>query len=225
MPWARQVPATSSVANAASRAVQPALRQQLGQHQVGVGVLAVDPAQGVERQPAGPVGRTGRRSGTQTYQSAERRLAVEADPAGPVGGGHRLLALRLHLTQLQGPGARCRPAPRTSSPRGRPGGRWLAATRAELILKRSPRKVVHAPGAGAQPRISRSTASAGSAQEISASVDVELGRVAGRALRLRHRGQRPVLDAVEGLDQQLGPADREPAQQVAGGVGRAGSAR
>ena len=99
-----------------------------------------------------------------------------------------------------------------------PGGRLLAAIRALLILNRSPRKVVQAPGAGALPRISRSSSSAGRCPVDHGVLDVDLRRIARSRRPAAAAVRRPASIASRVSTSKRGTTEREPLQQVAGRV-------
>ena len=107
--------------------------------------------------------------------------------------------------------------PTASSPGGRAGP--SGSGRTGPSFSRSPSYVVQAPGCrGAGPH-RRSTARAGSAQRTSASSTGIFGASETPSTGWGRASSAAVLDPVERGHEQRRPGVREPAEQVAGGVG------
>jgi hypothetical protein len=147
----------------------------------------------------------------------EAGTRLDPDAAGPVGGGH-LASCRSALTSPS------RTAPRAGADERRRSWSTSRAARLQRAVGDRDRaeldplaaRVVHAPGAGVQARIRRSTATAGSVQSTRASSTVILG--AKLTPSAAARGLEGAVSMPSRVAQQPAAALGEPAEQVAGGV-------
>ena len=174
-------------------------------------------------RPGGPVGRTRRPRAVRRRRRRSR--AATPDAARPVGRRHRPLAVGLHrrraapapepvptsddvaLADQQRPGpARSRRPPSAATGSTGPS------------LSRSPRNVVHAPGAGVQPRTRRSTASGRARPATRASSTLSFGASADAVGGLRRASSVPSSMPSRVATSSPAPRDGEPAEQVAAGV-------
>ena len=209
------------------------LAQQLREQQVGVRGARGDAVAARRRRSAGR-----RRAGAGAWPDADAVPASGLGSAAAHSPAHPLTELRTCTARPVGGGEHplsggctspSRTAPRpvpTRTPSG-PTSSSPGATRSTSgigstgpIRSRSPRHVVQAPGAGVTPRTRRSITYAGSVQSTWASAPARSRRQADAFGRLGLGHERAGGDPVEGGHQQAGPADRQPAEQIAGGVAR-----
>ena len=177
-------------------------RSKPGQHEVGVGVVAVHRGQ---RLVGGQPGRVDRRPARRAAPwpaaaSAVRRLAAgsrelarrasAAHAAGPVGGRpSACLPGGLHLAQRRPARCRCRPAPRSRSTSSSPGASVVAVRHRPHRAELDPLAAEGRPGArapGCRPGPAGRPRTPGRAQRTWASSTVIFGASDDALGRLRH---------------------------------------